>query len=105
MRAVLAMAIVLVLGFASAYSWISWQHAYSHHRQYLSSLAALSGKSVDTYFFSLESALRTLGETVLDEDAYREPGSAAQNLRIFASLKMSYPPSISSDPSPVRTTL
>src|SRR5438105_10177670 len=35
----------------------------------------------------------------------RELGLRAQNRRIFASLKISYPPNISSAPSPVNTTL
>jgi len=77
------MAIALVFGFVCAYSWIAWRHTYSHYRQYLVSLAALSGKSVDTYFFGLEAALRSLGETVRDEDRYRVPDAGSRLLRLF----------------------
>ena len=51
--------------FFSGYSWLSWQAVKQDHSLELSSVAELSGNSLDAYFSHYELALKTLSEELL----------------------------------------
>jgi diguanylate cyclase (GGDEF)-like protein/PAS domain S-box-containing protein len=61
-------ALILVL-FGAAYSWLSWQADKEEATDFLSSIAELGGKSLNTYFRQFEGAFRQLGDQMRDDGA------------------------------------
>jgi len=53
--------------FLVAYSWLSWQGVKKEQLQELSSIAELSGNSLDSYFFHYEQSFKVLAEELLEK--------------------------------------
>jgi signal transduction histidine kinase len=86
-RRVVVAYVALLLAFGAAYSWTSWQSEREREMKYLSALAELGEKSVDTYIAQLESAL-----TMLSGDL-RAPGGAVDLERaatVLTRFKLAY---------------
>ena len=69
MRALGWLMATLLVVFGLAYSWMSWRAEKSRELQYLTSLAQLGERALDSYFLSLQSTLN-----VLSQDMRRDSG-------------------------------
>jgi len=57
---------VLLLVFLACYLWLSWQNVKKEQSSKLSSIAELSGNSLDSYFAHYENSLKVLAEDLVN---------------------------------------
>jgi signal transduction histidine kinase len=78
-----ATAAVIVFAFAAALSIITWRGEYERQSAYISTLATMGERSLDTYFAQLESALAFLGEELVEHEETIHPKGATKRLQEF----------------------
>ncbi len=59
---------ILVLAYALAISWYSWQDEKARQISYLTTVAELEAKAINNYFMHLETDLQSLGEDMIRAD-------------------------------------
>ena len=74
---------LLLLFFGIAFSWQSWRSEKTREIDHLSSFAELGAKALDSYFSQFESALRLLGQHLLDKGGQLDAQHAQPLLKRF----------------------